>query len=305
MELESIHNPTGHFFPKVYQKENKIPTPSHRHAAPSAPWPWINTHDGELNAFFLHSIAFITCLAVDPVQLESRLPPVPPLCDHKSCNGCWKGYPQSRFPNWTKDQVSRSKIADAITNYCSDKPCIIYRADVRDDGFFENVDSVTADDRDRDATWNIMVHTQVCGSLVLYDVCSLCVTRHLYSVFFCLVIKFWQYHPCSVHQTSEFERCSSRIYRDLFSKCLEQGGMFLIPMPSLKFTLLAHLADTILSRFSSPLLWIGFRPDSKRRFSIVREIVSALLLNRCRSSICLFRYNSHPDISEVNANGTV
>ena len=184
MELESIHNPTGHFFPKVYQKENKIPTPSHRHAAPSAPWPWINTHDGELNAFFLHSIAFITCLAVDPVQLESRLPPVPPLCDHKSCNGCWKGYPQSRFPNWTKDQVSRSKIADAITNYCSDKPCIIYRADVRDDGFFENVDSVTADDRDRDATWNIMVHTQVCGSLVLYDVCPLCVTRHLYSVFF-------------------------------------------------------------------------------------------------------------------------
>lgn len=44
----SIHSPTSHYFPKVYQKENQIPTPSHRHAAPSAPWPWINIHDGEL-----------------------------------------------------------------------------------------------------------------------------------------------------------------------------------------------------------------------------------------------------------------
>lgn len=138
----SIHSPTSHYFPKVYQKENQIPTPSHRHAAPSAPWPWINIHD-----------------EVDAVQLASRLPPVPPLCDHTSCDSCWTGYPQSRFPNWTKDQVSRSKISDAIVNYRRNAPCIIYRADVRDDGFFENVESMTAYANGTKETWDQVIHT--------------------------------------------------------------------------------------------------------------------------------------------------
>jgi hypothetical protein len=95
------------------------------------------------------------------VQLASRLPPVPELCDQESCNGCWKGYPQSRFPNWTKDQVSRSRISDAIVNYRSEDPCIIYRADVRSDGFFENVESMITMDEDKDATWDQIIHTEV------------------------------------------------------------------------------------------------------------------------------------------------
>lgn len=139
-----IHSATngghGHFFPRQSQKENKIP---HRHAAPSAPWPWINIHD-----------------TVDPVQLASELPPVPPLCDHASCGGCWKGYPQSRFPNWTEAQVSRSKIANAIANYGrSADPCVIYRADVLANGIFKNVPSVVATDKDLDGTWNTVIRT--------------------------------------------------------------------------------------------------------------------------------------------------
>jgi hypothetical protein len=109
----------------------------------------------------MHNTGLFRYSAVDPVQLASRLPPVPELCDHESCNGCWKGYPQSRFPNWTKDQVSRSRISDAIVNYRSEDPCIIYRADVRSDGFFENVESMITMDEDKDATWDQIIHTEV------------------------------------------------------------------------------------------------------------------------------------------------
>lgn len=136
-----MRNPTngGQKFPRQHQKEKKTP---HRHAAPSAPWPWINIHD-----------------TVDQEQLASERPPVPPLCDHKSCGGCWKDYPKSRFPNWTKDQVARSKIYDAINNYCNTKPCVIYRADVLSNGFFRNVDPIIATCNDEEATWNTMAQT--------------------------------------------------------------------------------------------------------------------------------------------------
>ncbi|KAF8236165.1 hypothetical protein L208DRAFT_1391284 [Tricholoma matsutake] len=125
------------------QKANEIPAPSHRHAAPSAPWPWIDIQN-----------------TVDPIQLASRLPPVPALCDHKSCDGCWKGYPQSRFPNWTKDQVSRSQISKAITNYRRDEPCVVYRADVRSDGFFEDAERMTATEDNKDDVWDQIIHTE-------------------------------------------------------------------------------------------------------------------------------------------------
>ncbi|KAF8236168.1 hypothetical protein L208DRAFT_1253151 [Tricholoma matsutake] len=131
-------NSTGHFFPREYQNESKVP---HRHAAPSAPWPWINIHD-----------------TVDAAQLASGLPPVPKLCDHKSCDGCWKDYPQSRFPNWTKDQRSRSGISDAIENYRR-TPCVTYQADVCPDGIFVDLGSIAATDADKDPTWDRMINT--------------------------------------------------------------------------------------------------------------------------------------------------
>ncbi|KAJ7757026.1 hypothetical protein B0H16DRAFT_1662496 [Mycena metata] len=94
------------------------PPPSHRHNGPSAPWPWINLHD-----------------EIDPLQLASPAPPVPPPCDHTSCDGCWQGYPQSRFPNWTPSQVRRSRIHKAIADYNND-PSIIHYVDVDSNGFF-------------------------------------------------------------------------------------------------------------------------------------------------------------------------
>jgi hypothetical protein len=99
--------------------------------------------------------------AVDATQLASELPPVPKLCNHESCDGCWKGYPQSRFPNWTEDQVARSMISNAITNYCRTEPCVTYRADIRSDGIFVNVESVLATDADIDATWDMMINAVV------------------------------------------------------------------------------------------------------------------------------------------------
>lgn len=106
----------------------------------------------------IHHIIVILLLEVDPVQLASPLPPVPPLCDHVSCGGCWKGYPQSRFPNWTRDQVARSKIAEAISKK---NTSTIYHVDVNSDGFFTDAGEILADDRNTEETWDRMIHTKV------------------------------------------------------------------------------------------------------------------------------------------------
>ncbi|KAK2460772.1 hypothetical protein APHAL10511_007242 [Amanita phalloides] len=100
----------------------RVPPPPYRHAAPSAPWPWIDIHD-----------------LIDQDQLRSGAPPVPEDCDHKSCQGhCWRNYPQSRFPNWTPGQVKKCKIRAAIKDYDRRLPCRIYLMDVTQNGIFEN-----------------------------------------------------------------------------------------------------------------------------------------------------------------------
>ncbi|KAJ7704297.1 hypothetical protein B0H17DRAFT_1039206 [Mycena rosella] len=119
------------------------PPPSHRHNGPSAPWPWINLHD-----------------EVDQVQLESPLPPIPPPCDHSTCDGCWKGYPQSRFPNWTPSQVRRSRIHRAITEYNKAVPSTIYHVDVNDSGFFTDSGKVVTTDETKDDLWNRLINEE-------------------------------------------------------------------------------------------------------------------------------------------------
>ncbi|KAF8958968.1 hypothetical protein BDZ97DRAFT_1430263 [Flammula alnicola] len=120
----------------------KIPHPSHRHASPSAPWPWVDLQD-----------------EIDREQLEKIMEPIPPPCDHKYCGGCWKEYPQSRFPNWTKRQVQKSKIADAIANVYSDysNPCTLYQVDVGTNGYFTNSGTIVAKDGDERDTWERMI----------------------------------------------------------------------------------------------------------------------------------------------------
>jgi len=87
-----------------------------RHAAPSAPWPWIDIDDH--------------------VELYSEAKE-PWTCPHPPgyCVDCWKLYPQSLFPNWTKEQVDRSGMK---TRAISTGNCIMHRIDVKDNGDFSD-----------------------------------------------------------------------------------------------------------------------------------------------------------------------
>ncbi|KAJ7507271.1 hypothetical protein B0H11DRAFT_1970976 [Mycena galericulata] len=123
------------------QEAPRRPPPSHRHNGPSAPWPWVNLHD-----------------EIDPVQLASPLPPVPPPCDHKTCDGCWKGYPQSRFPNWTPSQVRRSGIHKAITDYNRAARSVIHYVDVNTHGFFTDSGDFEATENTTDKLWNDLIN---------------------------------------------------------------------------------------------------------------------------------------------------
>jgi hypothetical protein len=91
---------------------------------------------------------------VDAVQLACTHPPIPDFCDHKECGGCWIGYPQSRFPNWTPDQVERSGINKAITKYNKSVPCVIYHVDVDTGGFFTDAGARPVDENNKDKLWD-------------------------------------------------------------------------------------------------------------------------------------------------------
>ncbi|TFK29544.1 hypothetical protein FA15DRAFT_664093 [Coprinopsis marcescibilis] len=119
----------------------RIAPPPHRHAAPSAPWPWVDIHDG-----------------VDQKQLTSLLPPIPERCPHVDCS-CWTGYPKSRFPNWTEAQVKKSKILDAIQSHSKDIVCKIHHATVDSRGEFRmNAGTFVANDDKK--TWDFLVKKQ-------------------------------------------------------------------------------------------------------------------------------------------------
>ena len=100
---------------------------------------------------------------VDPKQLECVAPPIPELCDHspEKCNRCWTGYPQSRFPNWTKRQVKKAKIYNIIHNDSNTKPCVCYRVDVNDRGLFTHTREITAVVGEEDRIWDNLIHEQV------------------------------------------------------------------------------------------------------------------------------------------------
>ncbi|KAF5325049.1 hypothetical protein D9619_009601 [Psilocybe cf. subviscida] len=124
------------------EDKSRVPHPSHRHASPSAPWPWVDLED-----------------EVDAKQLESPLPPIPELCSHDEpeCKNCWRGYPQSRFPNWTQRQVIKSKIYGAIHEYNTESPCVLHRVDVDEKGLFTNPGHIVAKHGDESRTWRTLV----------------------------------------------------------------------------------------------------------------------------------------------------
>jgi hypothetical protein len=105
---------------------------------------------------------------VDRDQLENPAPPIPARCLHdSSCDNCWEGYPQSRFPNWTYRQVVKSKIQKALTEYNTDEPCILYRVDVNSKGFFSDVDAIVAEHGREEEVWQSLIRSQVCSFIFL------------------------------------------------------------------------------------------------------------------------------------------
>ncbi|KAH0834812.1 hypothetical protein J3R83DRAFT_10421 [Lanmaoa asiatica] len=86
--------------------EQKVPPPRYRHAAPSAPWPWMDFN-----------------------QDEAYVPPLSPGALEP-----WSQYPQSLFGNWTPDQVARCRML----TICKDKyACQIHKVDIFKDGTFD------------------------------------------------------------------------------------------------------------------------------------------------------------------------
>lgn len=83
-------------------------------------------------------------LEVTKEQLDSPLPPIPEPCDHIHCGGCYSGYPQSLFPNWTEPQVKKSGIFRAIEGNSTASTSILHRIDVDHTGIFTDAGKIEA-----------------------------------------------------------------------------------------------------------------------------------------------------------------
>ena len=116
-----------------------------------------------LTIFFL----IILLSEVEPEQLECPFPAISAPCDHKPCAsegnaGCWTGYPQSRFPNWTHHQVVKSRIYAALTEYTKDVHCTLHRLDVDgDSGLFTDPGPLVAEAGNERETWDQLINEKV------------------------------------------------------------------------------------------------------------------------------------------------
>ncbi|KIK99653.1 hypothetical protein PAXRUDRAFT_822497 [Paxillus rubicundulus Ve08.2h10] len=116
----------------------RVPAPIYRHAAPSAPWPWMD-------------------FDMDSSEVEPLLPDG--LVDSIEE---WKRYPQSLFGNWTPDQVSRSKMLLSCNN---SEPCAVHNVDILDGGKFDKTEEgrtthVNPDPAMISAFWDRLQKTQ-------------------------------------------------------------------------------------------------------------------------------------------------
>ena len=155
---------------RSFDNNGRIPNPSYRHAAPSAPWPWLDISDGRYSPTPLPFLHRLKTTAVDSVEHDPELQPVPVLCDHKNCNNtCWKGYPISCFPNWTKLQVKKSKIFNAVEYYDLHRPCTLFYVDVDDQGRFSRAKETVITENEVDQSWQVIVKDGVCSNYYHFE----------------------------------------------------------------------------------------------------------------------------------------
>ncbi|TFK31606.1 hypothetical protein BDQ12DRAFT_707942 [Crucibulum laeve] len=119
----------------------RVPPPSHRHGTPSGPWPWLDIET-----------------EVDHDQLASPGSPVPDSgfpCTHflsrSVGGGCWCGYPQSLFANWTPTQQKKSKIRKVVEK--SIDTCTVYHLDVLKDGNFMRQGYSEVKENNKESHW--------------------------------------------------------------------------------------------------------------------------------------------------------
>jgi len=99
------------------------PAPSHRHGAPSGPWPFLDIDD-----------------AVDKERIanpESHLLLAAKACPHlklPATDFCWCKYPQSLFPNWAQAQQRKSRVQEVVE---TTTPTTIHYLDIKADGFVD------------------------------------------------------------------------------------------------------------------------------------------------------------------------
>jgi len=101
--------------------DNRVPHPSHGHAAWSTLWPWVDLEDGMCTENGFQLAEHQQDSDVDPTQLEHTAPPSSIL--QQVFDGLL-----SRFPNWNYRQVVKSKIHRAIYENDRLTPCVLHRS---------------------------------------------------------------------------------------------------------------------------------------------------------------------------------
>ncbi|KAH7921423.1 hypothetical protein BV22DRAFT_1019395 [Leucogyrophana mollusca] len=112
----------------------RTPAPRYRHAAPSGPWPWM---DFGSDFGLVH--------ASPPQGITDK---------------SWKGYPQNLFPNWTHDQVKRSKMLSSASN---SGESTIHMIDVTEDPSFGDHDAIPVSPENTEQFWELVQETRPHG----------------------------------------------------------------------------------------------------------------------------------------------
>ncbi|KAJ7243048.1 hypothetical protein C8J57DRAFT_1452471 [Mycena rebaudengoi] len=131
----------------------RIPQPSHRHAAPSGPWPFLDL-DNEVSSdcllLFVRRTTRLMLTQIDPVQLGRQTPPTL----HPQH---WTSYPASLFPNWTSAQQKKSGISRLVDHTSSHQPhCTIHHVNVLADGSFAADADEVVTEQTKSAYWETL-----------------------------------------------------------------------------------------------------------------------------------------------------